>query len=191
MAEAHHLAESRAPQAAAWEFCKEMSNWGPLIPGYVKHEVLDDVRSLWSFQIDLGPFSKLVLMDVTITERVELERVKFEIKGRTESFYGDGQFGARENGSGIQLFFDISVTPTGPMGRIVDALARPVLPKVTQGFASELVRSIEVSAGLAEPAAPARPGRLSRLCRLACAPFRALLRLVFRPFARARERGPE
>lgn len=143
MADAHYTALAKAPRDVAWDYCKEMGNWGPSIPGYTEHEVLDDVRSTWTFQVDLGPFSRRVVMDITITAWVELERVEFELKGRTEPLEGVGQFTIGEEDGGTRLKFDITVTPKGMMGPMVDAMARPVLPRMIERFCNELVRRIE------------------------------------------------
>src|SRR3989304_1264309 len=126
MGEAHYAAVAKVPLAKAWNFCKEMSNWGPSMPGYAGHELLDDTRSAWTFQIDLGPFSRRTVMDVIITEGAELQRVSVEIQGRTEPFIGSGQFRIEEDADGTRLYFDITITPQGVMGRMVDAMAHPI-----------------------------------------------------------------
>src|SRR4051794_24789911 len=58
MAEAHYEVSVPAPIDVLWAFCVDPANWVDLLRGYQSHELLDDKRSSWTVQVDIGPFSR-------------------------------------------------------------------------------------------------------------------------------------
>lgn len=157
MASAHYEISSPVPPDVVWEFCERPANWVDLIPGYASHEALDDSRSVWNVRVDLGPFSRMVTAEVTVTEVVKWERVKFDIQGlESTSFAGGGEVRAVPAADDLSIVIDISMTPKGPAGPVVDAIAGPVLPRVTEAFANALIRKIALAA--AERAVGLDPG---------------------------------
>lgn len=90
-----------AELARSWDFVKEMDNWAVLLPGYQRHEKLDEVHSKWTVRGEVGVLARSVDLEVTIDEWVEQEKVAFSLKGLTEIVTGDGVFRMRGPGSVI------------------------------------------------------------------------------------------
>ena len=156
MAEAHYVVTSSVAPSAVWSFCEDPSNWVDLIPGYCSHEAIDDRRSAWKVQVDLGPFSRVVDAEVTIAEVVTLERVKFLIQGSPSTpFAGEGEIRAAADSDLTTIHLDISLIPSGPMGPVVDAIAGPVLPNVAEDFVTELMTKIDQKFDPVSAAVPA------------------------------------
>lgn len=144
MATAQCVVTTAASPEAVWTFCAAPQNWVGLIPGYRSHEALDERRSAWQVQVDLGAFNRLVVAEVTVTEIIEPEMVKFEIQGSNETpFTGEGSVHTEPGADNTTIVVEISMTPKGPIGPVVNAVATPVLPRVTREFATQLIRAID------------------------------------------------
>jgi carbon monoxide dehydrogenase subunit G len=78
-----------------------MDNWAVLLPGYQRHEKLDEVHSTWTVRGEVGVLARSVDLEVTIDEWVEEEKVAFSLNGLTEIVTGNGVFRMRGPGSVI------------------------------------------------------------------------------------------
>lgn len=85
----HHVA---APSKEVWDFVRDINNWAPLMVGYVSHKVISDSESLWTVRADTPLLSRTTELKVSISEWVELERVRFTVAGISEPFTGFGEF---------------------------------------------------------------------------------------------------
>lgn len=92
MPEVAYTTVVNAPQAAIWDFVKEMDNWAPFVTGYQSHEVLDDANSIWTLKGDVGVLSRVVQFRVHITEWAGPARVAFTMSGVNEQTDGEGLF---------------------------------------------------------------------------------------------------
>src|SRR4051794_25107592 len=150
MAVAHYEVSVPAPIDVLWAFCVDPANWVDLLRGYQSHDVIDDRRSSWTVQVDVGPFSRVVVAEAAITELVEGERVKLAINGSDATpFTGEAEVRANQGEGVTSVALDVSLTPLGPTGRMVNAVAGPILPRVVEEFAEGLLR--RVSNGVIPP----------------------------------------
>lgn len=144
MAHAHYVVTTSVSPEQVWAFCEAPANWVELIPGYVSHEALDAHRSLWKIKVDLGPFTRLVEAEATVTEVTHLESVKFTLQGSSATpFKGNGEVRARIRDGTTAVHIDVQMNPQGPLGPVVNAVASPVLPRVINAFADALTEKIE------------------------------------------------
>jgi carbon monoxide dehydrogenase subunit G len=147
MAEAHVEVATPLTPAEVWAFCETPRNWVDLIPGYVSHEALGGQRSLWKVQVDLGPFARLVEAEATVTEVIPLERVTFTLKGGNATpFKGHGEIRAGSESGATAIHVDVTMSPQGPLGPVVNAVASPVLPRVIKQFAEALIQKLQSTA---------------------------------------------
>lgn len=106
MPEVEHTARVRAPLEAVWDFTRDMGNWATYVTGYQSHTILNETDSVWRLKGDLGAFTRLVELEVRITEWSGPERVSFTLRGINEPVEGSGSFlasaasGSREGESG-------------------------------------------------------------------------------------------
>ena len=143
MAEAHYEVSVPAPIDVLWAFCADPANWVDLLRGYQSHEVIDDRRSSWTLQVDVGPFSRVVIAEAAVIELVEGERVKLAINGSDATpFSGEAEVHANEDDGVTSVALDVFLTPLGPTGRMVNAVAGPILPRVVEEFGQGLLKRI-------------------------------------------------
>lgn len=95
----------RATEAQIWDFVKDIDNWASFIMGYQSHVIVDDRHSSWTVRGEVGVLARTVGLDVTITEWLEPQCVRFQLEGTTERFDGDGAFliGAAAQPEGIDF----------------------------------------------------------------------------------------
>lgn len=133
-----------AEPAQVWAFVNDYANWADLFPGYQGHRLAPDGRSVWTIKGDLGMFARLVELEVGVIARDGSEAARFTVKGLTEKVQAEGAFLTRPLGPGCaELSFVLDVRAGGPMAPMINALLRPALPRMMQGFARSLVTRIE------------------------------------------------
>lgn len=151
MPEVHHVIKAEADLPVVWDFVKDMANWAALMPGYQSFEPQDEQNSRWIIKVDLGPFTRVLELDVHVTEWTEPTHVAFDVECANEPFVGSGAFVAEGiSATTTQLVFDFTTRGTGLAAFMVEALAGPVLNKGVKEFAERMVQSIE--AHVQEPA---------------------------------------
>ena len=75
MAEVEYTTTAKLPVAAIWDFVCEMDNWAPLLTGYQSHEKQSESESVWALKGDVGSLTRLVKLQVRVTEWAGPERV--------------------------------------------------------------------------------------------------------------------
>lgn len=123
-----------------WLFVRDMGNWANQMPGYVSHEQLNDHESMWELQVNMGPFTRPVIMDVRVLEWVPPMEVRFDLKGRFDPFHGRGAFRAEPRESGTHINLEFGAEATGSMGKVLTAMAGPVLKKLAEQFSVNLAK---------------------------------------------------
>ncbi len=74
-----------------WEFVKDMNNWAPFLTGYQKHQVIDEVDSIWTLKGDVGILSRVVKLKAHVTEWNGPSKVAFTLTGINEEVDGGGE----------------------------------------------------------------------------------------------------
>jgi carbon monoxide dehydrogenase subunit G len=155
------------PPDRVWGFIEKMSNWAPLMPGYMRHEEVNDRQSIWTLQINIGPFSKPVIIDVDVDEWIEPREVMFRMKGRFEPFYGSGRCGLTHEGSWTAAHIVLELQITGSMQKIYSKLSEPVLQRFADHFTASFKRALSSESSPVPEAHPdpqrSRRGILARL----------------------------
>lgn len=133
-----------APVDVAWDYVRLMGNWAGLVPGYQAHEELNDQDSVWTLMVNLGPVTRMMELDVHVTERTPPRKVAFAIKGRDEPVSGSGIFTSESQADGKTcITLDLSVDGTGPVAPVIAKMAGPVLSHMAHTFARRLAAQIE------------------------------------------------
>ncbi|OGK81279.1 MAG: hypothetical protein A2X52_16100 [Candidatus Rokubacteria bacterium GWC2_70_16] len=133
-----------AEPAHVWAFVNDYANWADLFPGYQGHRLAPDGRSVWTIKGDLGMFARLVEVEVGVIVGDGSEGARFTVKGLTEKVQAEGAFLTRPLGPGrAELTFVLDVRAGGAMAPMINALLRPALPRMMEGFARSLVTRIE------------------------------------------------
>jgi len=128
--------------ADVWDFVSDMGNWASQMPGYVSHETISVDDSAWTLNVDLGPFSRTIVVDVHVSEWRKPHEVIFEVKGRYEPFSGGGRYKAESAGSGTRIALDFHAEPGGSMAKIISPLVGPVLESIASEFSKNLAQAL-------------------------------------------------
>jgi carbon monoxide dehydrogenase subunit G len=127
-----------------WAFVARYENWADLFPGYQRHRSTGEKRSRWTLKGDLGMFSRLIEVDVGIVNEQPAGRIDFAVEGVTENLTGRGAFGLHPMGrAGSELTLCVDLHAGGPMAPMIDALLKPRLPAMVEGFARALAQRLE------------------------------------------------
>lgn len=141
-----HVVNVEAPLDVTWDFVKETRNWADLAPGYEGMEEINETDSEWKIRGDVGILTKLVTMQVHVTEWVELSHVIFAIACKEEPLTAQGSLVAEAADTDTKLVFNLDVQAGGMLGPVVNALLMPVMPRMARDFASDIKREIEAGA---------------------------------------------
>ena len=118
----------------------------PLMPGFRGMTEKSATESEWKVQGDVGILSRLVTIDVEVTDLVDHDHVDFTIVCRQEPLRGAGWLrAAEEGGMATRLTFFLSAQAGGMLGPAVNALLGEVLPRVAREFAEAIKGEIERS----------------------------------------------
>ena len=131
-------------QAKVWAFVSDIEKWARLVPGYRKHEMKSDKQSVWTFGGTVAGMTKMVDAQVDITEWNEPSEVKFDLKGLSDKFNGNGHFIAEvidENNTKMSGHLDI--TAEGMLGQVTNQVLGKLVPKtakeLTEAIAEKLL----------------------------------------------------
>ena len=139
-----HQVEVDLPIRAVWDFVKNMDNWAPLIPGYVRHVKYTNRQSSWDFYSNIGFIKKKISLMVTIKEWFEPTKVSFTLKGINEQLSGSGYFLAEAIApSKTRITGFLEITAGGAMGPLVNTLLKSYLPKVTEEMVGAISTKLE------------------------------------------------
>jgi carbon monoxide dehydrogenase subunit G len=116
-----------------------------------------DVDSVWRVRGDVGILTKLVTMDVHVTDWVEQSHVQFNMVCREEPLKANGSLTAAPVGEELtSLEFALLANAEGLLGPVVNALLKTVMPRMASDFAGSIKRAIESPDAGPEPAAVSR-----------------------------------
>lgn len=130
MPEVEHTACVRAPLDAVWAFVQDMDNWAEYVTGYQSHTILSETDSAWKLKGDLGAFTRLVELEVRITEWNGPERVSFTLRGINEPVEGSGSFRASARSGVPEAKTGPLTSLRGALRRLRRALARFLLARI-------------------------------------------------------------
>lgn len=144
----------RVPLGDVWTYVSAPSNWAEQFPGYESfEEKVPDSEYIWTVKIGLGGLVRTVKVRVHVTAWDEPHHVSFGLKGITEPITGQGAFDARPAGVALtDVTLTLSIAGSGNMANMMEAMARPVVPKLGQLFCNRLKDEIESRAGVVEAA---------------------------------------
>lgn len=169
---------------SVWEFVQDMGNWASQMPGYISHEIIDDNDSVWTLNVDLGPFQRSIVVDVHVERWAAPSEVVFQVKGRYEPFTGGGTYRAERADTATHIHLDFHAEPGGSMAKMISPLVGPVLERIAEEFSGNLAAAL--GGAIAEPEPPAVElrtvrergffGRLAQRIAALLRPFRSCWR---------------
>lgn len=133
-----------AANALVWSYVSDMANWAAIMPGFRDYEVVSDADSRWTLKVGVGALVKTVHVLVHIDLWREPDRVEFSYRLEGEPVSGSGAYQATSPvPDATEVMLTVSIVGSGPMAPAWEAMARPILPRLANGFAQELKLRIE------------------------------------------------
>lgn len=134
----------QAPMERVWSFVTALDNVAKCMPGYQRHEVINERDSVWYLKGDVGIFQKTVAFHAHI-ESMERDTgtVRFVLAGRGENLRGQGCFKAHPEGDGVAVHLELSLEGGGLKGPLVNALLATTLPGDLESLAGRLKEVLE------------------------------------------------
>lgn len=142
MAIASHTVSISAPVQDVWAYVSKIENWATMVPAYKEHEIIDEQKSVWTFEGNFKGLKKTVKMELNIIEFEEPSIIRFEIEGLTDKFSGSGKFTAEENIDQTEMTGTIEMNAGGLSGAVLSPVIKMVLPKVTTRLTEKIARQI-------------------------------------------------
>jgi carbon monoxide dehydrogenase subunit G len=190
MIETDHTFLIDAPIGEVWAHAGDIGNWASSMPGYESFEAVDDLRSRWVLKVALGALTRRVPLQVTITERREPEHIRFELRGISDPVEGRGTFTAwREGAQRTSVVVSLSIWGSGPMAATMEAMSRPVVPRMTRVVSDAFKAAVERKGPGAPPVQPPRVTPRRRWPAGLLEPARGVARWLRRALARSRGAG--
>ena len=138
MPKATHTVALPVSTDTVWNFLKSYDHWAPLIPGYIAHDAQNDTQFVWIFTADLGFTKKTIKLQVEITALIEPTEVKFDLKGLSDNFNGDGFLKV----DGNQLAGSLDLAAGGMMGMMINSVLEGFVPKATTQFVDAIATKL-------------------------------------------------
>jgi carbon monoxide dehydrogenase subunit G len=154
-----------------WLFVKDMNNWAPLVKGYQNHELITERESIWTVKGELGPINRTTKFHITITERVDGERVAFAVKGLNEPVTGEGAISLRDDGTGTEINGKGDIQFGGAMGPMVNRLLTPFVQSIADDLVTKIVAAVQETP-------PVQPIKMPAMARWRSALKRLYLRIA-------------
>jgi carbon monoxide dehydrogenase subunit G len=156
MIETDHSFVIDAPIGAVWAYASDIGNWASSMPGYESFEEVDELHSNWVLKVSLGALTRRVPLKVTITDRREPDHISFELRGGTDPVEGRGTFTAAAPGPDeTSVVVSLAIWGSGPMAASMEAMSRPVVPRMTRAVSESFKNAVERSSAGAVAAQPA------------------------------------
>jgi len=140
-----------APMEKVWDFVSTLDNVAMCMPGYQRHEVIDERESVWYLKGDVGLFQKVVAF-VAHIERMDRAEglVSFTLAARDENMKGEGCFRAWPEGEGVVVQLELKLEGGGLKGPLVNALLSSTLPDDLEYLGDRLKEVLERDAAVGQ-----------------------------------------
>lgn len=132
-----------AARADVWGYVKDVDNWATLFPGHQRHLLVEEDHYFWQLRGEAGIWSRMVDLDVYVTDWKEPDDVAFRFTSRTEPVEGTGRFYARPaDGTGSVMGFALDVRASGTAAPMINALLKRTVPELSGPFLVALGRQL-------------------------------------------------
>lgn len=118
---------------------------GCLFPGCKGVRILNDMDSIWTVRVSLGPLSRTVEMKAHTTEQVELERMSWTATG--ENIVTSGFVSLRKvSDEETEVVYRLEGHVTGHFSMLQDMVVAEKLGELTRGFAKNIKERLDWTA---------------------------------------------
>lgn len=126
-----------------WSFILQKECWATLIPGYLHHELKSADEMIWVFKGDFGFVEKAVKVELKVTDKVEQERLQFDLKGLSDNINGSGYFEMKEKAMNeYELTGSLDLKAGGFLASVVNPVLESYVPKTTEALVKSMAEQL-------------------------------------------------
>jgi uncharacterized membrane protein len=135
----------KLPLKSVWSFMTDRREVGCLFPGCKQVKILNDVESIWTLKMSLGPFSRIIEMQAHTTEMVEYERMAWT--AAHEHLLTSGVVSFRKVADDeTEVHYRLEGHVTGHFTFLQDIVVAEKLGEVTRMFMKNIKERLEFNA---------------------------------------------
>lgn len=127
-----------ADESAVWRFLLDREAWAALMPGYLHHEVTSADEMIWVFKGDFGIVQKAVKLQLNVKERIENEKIAFDLVGLSDDINGSGYFEMQSS----KLVGQLEMKAGGFLAAMVNPVLENVVPKLVEQLVDAMASSL-------------------------------------------------
>jgi carbon monoxide dehydrogenase subunit G len=136
----------KMPLKGVWSFMTDRLEVGCLFPGCKGVKILNDLDSVWTLRMSLGPFSRTIEMSAHTTEMVEYERMSWTATGDHVVTSGLVKFHKLSEDE-TELTYHLEGHVTGHFSFLQDIVVAEKLGEVCRSFMKNIKARLEYKAG--------------------------------------------
>lgn len=135
----------KLPLKSVWSFMTDRREVGCLFPGCKQVKILNDMDSIWTIKMTLGPFSRLIEMQAHTTEMIEHKRMAWT--ATHEHLLTSGIVSFRTvNDDETEVTYHLEGHVTGHFTFLQDIVVAEKLGEVTRMFMKNIKERLEYNA---------------------------------------------
>lgn len=135
----------KLPIRSVWSFMTDRREVGCLFPGCKGVQILNDLDSIWSVRMSLGPFSRTIDMQAHTTEMVEHERLAWTATHEHLITSGNVLF-RKVSDDETEITYHLEGHVNGHFSFLQDMVVAEKLGEVTRGFMKAIKERLEYDA---------------------------------------------
>jgi carbon monoxide dehydrogenase subunit G len=132
------------PINSVWSFMIDRREVGCLFPGCKGVKILNDLDSVWSIRMSLGPFSRIIEMQAHTTEMIENKRLSWTATGEHLITSGIVTF-RKISEDETEITYHIEGHVTGHFTFLQDMVVSEKLGEVCRAFMKNIKARLEYS----------------------------------------------
>ena len=135
----------KLPIRSVWSFMIDRKEVGCLFPGCKGVEILNDLDSIWTIKMSLGPFSKIIEMHAHTNEMIEQKRISWTATHEHLITSGITTF-RKISEDETEITYHLEGHVTGHFTFLQDIVVAEKLGEVTRGFMKAIKERLEWTA---------------------------------------------
>ena len=135
----------KLPIRSVWSFMIDRKEVGCLFPGCKGVKILNDLDSIWTIRMSLGPFSRVIEMFAHTTEQIEQQRLCWTATHEHLITSGIVTF-RKVSDDETEITYHLEGHVNGHFSHLQDMVVAEKLGEVTRGFMKAIKERLEMTA---------------------------------------------
>jgi carbon monoxide dehydrogenase subunit G len=135
----------KLPIRSVWSFMIDRKEVGCLFPGCKGVDIINDLDSIWTIKMSLGPFSRTIEMHAHTNEMIEQKRIAWTATHEHLITSGTTTFRKISEGE-TEITYHLEGHVTGHFSFLQDIVVAEKLGEVTRGFMKAIKERLEWTA---------------------------------------------